>query len=257
MLPLPPLSCWPSVCPTRMPRTRVARGRGRTGFLRPDFRRKRPFRRQRTTERGLRRPRRRRWRRCRHPSWSCGSTGWRIRCASSPAWSSSCSTATSSWSSKLRRAGTPAAPRRRRGRKRPSRRRLPGRRSSPQRRSELTDPNDAPYVPGVVRAKPLPAPGAVPRRGRRTRARRGRRHGRMRSTPTSTPLRPASPRALGSLPSGPTVVTGDADDDIRRPSRRSEPPAVARRARRSTCRRCRPRPARDPALASPSARRRR
>ena len=119
----------------------------------------------------------------------------------------------------------------------------------PQRRSELTDPNDAPYVPGAVApsgAPPGAAPAAVAAPGP---ARPPTRADAF--DPNENPNAPGVPRALGSLPSGPTVVTGDADEDIR-----AVPPVGAPGGRQAGApldlSTLSAQASRDPALASPS-----
>jgi tol-pal system protein YbgF len=83
----------------------------------------------------------------------------------------------------------------------------PGPPTLPQRRSELTDPNEPPYVPGAVPLGTAPPVVAAPVPARPQRA--------DAFDPNENPNAPGVPRALGSLPTGPTVVTGDADEDIR------------------------------------------
>jgi tol-pal system protein YbgF len=87
----------------------------------------------------------------------------------------------------------------------------PGPPVQPQRRSELADPNEAPYVPGMgapAAAVPGMAAPVAPRAP----------HGRGDAfDPNESPNAPGVPRALGSLPTGPTVVTGDPDDAVAAP----------------------------------------
>jgi tol-pal system protein YbgF len=68
----------------------------------------------------------------------------------------------------------------------------PGPSMQSPRRSDLADPNEPPYVP------------AAPRQVGRADA----------FDPNENPNAPGAPRVLGSLPSGPTVVTGDGDETI-------------------------------------------
>jgi tol-pal system protein YbgF len=125
----------------------------------------------------------------------------------------------------------------------------PGPPIQPQRRSELTDPNDAPYVPGAVAPTVVP-PGAAPPAVAAPAP--ARLQGRADAfDPNEHPTAPGAPRTLGSLPSGPTVVTGDADEDIR-----AVPPVGAPGGRQAGApldlSTLSAQASRDPALASPS-----
>jgi tol-pal system protein YbgF len=80
----------------------------------------------------------------------------------------------------------------------------------PQRRSDVFDPNDNPGAPGAPR--PLPRrPDALEPGESAPGAPRARRSDVF--DPNENPNAPGAPRVLGSLPSGPSIVTGDPRDD--------------------------------------------
>lgn len=68
----------------------------------------------------------------------------------------------------------------------------PGPPAQPPRRSDVVDPNENPAAPGAPR--PLPRRSDV-------------------FDPNENPNAPGAPRVLGSLPAGPSVITGDPDDE--------------------------------------------
>ena len=90
----------------------------------------------------------------------------------------------------------------------------PGPPGLPQRRSDVFDPNDNPGAPGAPR--PLPRRPDAFEPGESASPPGAPRPGMRRSDvfdPNENPNAPGAPRVLGSLPSGPSIVTGDPNDE--------------------------------------------
>jgi tol-pal system protein YbgF len=79
----------------------------------------------------------------------------------------------------------------------------------PQRRSDVYDPNDNPGAPGAPR--PFPRRAELYEPGDSPNAPRPQLRRPDVFDPNENPNAPGAPRTLGSIPSGPTVVTGDPD----------------------------------------------
>jgi tol-pal system protein YbgF len=82
----------------------------------------------------------------------------------------------------------------------------------PQRRSDVVDPNENSGAPGASRPLPRRSDAFEPSESAPGAARPGPRRSDA-FDPNENPSAPGAPRVLGSLPSGPSIVTGDPRDD--------------------------------------------